>query len=367
MTLLDKPYPFTSATPHAVQTPLVHIPSIGLGTWGYGGFFTQDNSRDEEFISLIQQAIDLGMTFIDTAEAYGAGHCEILVGRAIRSRRQNVFLATKVSPEHLSRRDVVAAAEASLRRLGTDWLDVYQIHWPNPRIPLEETFEALTLLCSQGKVRFIGVSNFSAPEIVRAQALCPHRLASIQTEYNLFDRGAETELLPQCQAMDLALIAYSPLDQGKSLVGHQRNELLIRIARRHGKSTGQIILNWLASQGPVVPIVRTFNPKHLQENATALDFTLSPEEIQAIADAFPYTPKHIPLDQVLTDHKGMDTFTPGPDELARDILNGLPLKPIRVTASPDQPGKYILVEGKLRYWAFVYAYKGQKPVPALIR
>ena len=343
------------------------VSSLGLGTWGYGGFFESDHSRDNFFIDLIRSAVDLGITFIDTAEAYGEGHCEEIIGRAIRGIRDNIFIATKVSPEHLSGRDVVRAAENSLIRLGVDWIDLYQIHWPNPLISLEQTIESMNRLIEQGKIRYIGVSNFSPAKLVHAAELSSIPVLSVQTEYNLFDRSAETTLLPLCEKQGIALIAYSPLDQGRSLSTHQQCNLLRDIADGHGRTVSQVILNWIASHGPVIPIPRTMKSEHLHKNAESLDFKLSDEEISLISKAFPFSPLFIPVEQIIVDDKGLHNFTPGPAELAMDIRAGDPLKPIRVTPSETEFGKYTLIEGKLRYWAWVHAHSGRLPVPALVR
>lgn len=351
--------------PLGTYGPLVS--SLGLGTWGYGGFFESDHSRDNFFIDLIRLAVDLGITFIDTAEAYGDGHCEEIVGRAVRGIRNRIFIATKVSPEHLACMDIIKAAEKSLVRLGVDWIDIYQIHWPNPLIPIDETIEAMNRLVDQGKIRYIGVSNFSPAKLVLASDLASSAVVSVQTEYNLFDRSAESNLLPLCMERGIALIAYSPLDQGKSLSTHKEYDLLLDIAAEHGRTVSQIILNWIVSHGPVIPIPRTMKPEHLRMNAEALDFELSDDEIALVSKAFPCNPIYIPVEQIMVDDKGLSNFTPGPAELAIDILAGDPLKPIRVTPSETEFGKYNLVEGKLRYWAWVHAHGNRLPVPALVR
>lgn len=342
------------------------LSAMGVGTWGHGGFFRADRSRDADSIALLRRAFDLGLTVFDTAEAYGAGHCETLLGQALGPRRKDVFLASKVSPEHLGARDLAEAVRGSLTRLGTEYLDLYQIHWPNPRIPLEETFEALERLRQDGLIRHIGVSNFSPPELRRALALCPE-LFSVQNELNLFDRFAERTVLPLCREHGLTLIAYSPLDQGKSLPGYLRHPVLSAVARRHGASVPQVMLAWLLAKGPVLPIARTADPAHLADNAAAVDVRLSPEDLGAIEAAFPGTPVELDPAQVLADPGGLDTFVPGPEALAEDIRAGVPVKPARVRPCPGQPGRYELIEGKLRFFAFVRAYDGKRPVPCLVR
>ncbi len=146
------------------------LPPIGQGTMGIGGYYEKDCTRDAEWIAGLRRGIDLGLTLIDTAEVYGAGHSEELVGQAIKEVRDEVFLVSKFSAEHSRVSQVIAAAERSLRRLGTDRIDLYQPHWPNPSVPFEETAEALEILVQSGKVRFVGLSNFSFHETQKATA-----------------------------------------------------------------------------------------------------------------------------------------------------------------------------------------------------
>jgi len=172
------------------------IPSIGLGTWGLGGYSRSSSANDEKEIELIRYAAEKGLTFIDTAEMYGAGHAEELVGQAVKDIRSKVFMATKVSPEHLRYDDVIKACERSLKRLQTSYIDLYQIHWPNPRIPLRETIKALERLAEEDKIRYIGVSNFSVELLKEAISLTSkHDIVSNQVEYSLLSREIEKDLL----------------------------------------------------------------------------------------------------------------------------------------------------------------------------
>jgi len=343
------------------------VSAIGQGTWGLGGRFIADTGDDDRHVDTIRMGLDLGLTFIDTAEAYGAGHTERLVGRAVRGRRSEAFLATKVSPENLRPEDVICAAERSLERLATDCIDLYQIHWPNPSIPIEETLGAMGRLVEQGKVRFVGLSNFGCRSLAEARSHggCP--VTALQTEYNLFDRTIESHLLPYCRRTGIAVIAYSPLDQGKSLKGAGSAKVLADIGDKHGRTAPQVILNWLAAIQGVLPIPKASDPLHLRQNATALDFSLDEEDLAAIDNAFTPEPWAIPACRIRVDKKGLESFVPGPDELARDIAAGEAIKPIRVVPSVEDPHEFDLVEGKLRYWAWVQAFGVEEPVPALIR
>src|SRR2546428_9396764 len=190
------------------------IPEIGLGTWQYRGG-----------VDPLRRGIELGACFVDTAEAYGT---EEIVGEAIRGVRDRVVLATKALPRHFRRGDLLRAADQSLARLKTDYIDLYQLHWPNYTVPLEETMAAMEELVDQGKVRFIGVSNFSVTDLKEAQAvLARHRIVSNQVRYNLIERTVECGLLRYCQEHDITVIAYSPL--ARALVA---SRLMWKIERR---------------------------------------------------------------------------------------------------------------------------------------
>jgi diketogulonate reductase-like aldo/keto reductase len=258
------------------------IPVLGMGTWGLGGYNWPDYSRDKEVVEILRYGIEKGLTLIDTAEMYGAGHSEELVGEAIRGLRERVFIATKVLPDHFRYDDVLRACERSLRRLGTDSIDLYQLHWPNPRVPIRETMRALERLVDEGKVRYIGVSNFSMREMEEARAaLSKHDVYANQVEYSVLERGIEEELLPYCQREGITVIAYSPLAQGRVFQGRAAR-VLEEVGRRHGKSIAQVALNWVISKEGVVAIPKTSKKAHLDENIGALGWRLSAEDIQIL-------------------------------------------------------------------------------------
>ena len=172
------------------------IPVLGLGTWGIGGGFSPFTSSDDESVRALQLGLELDMRFIDTAEMYGHGHSEEIVAKAVKSQRDNVFIASKVSREHLHYDEVIRACESSLKRLETDYVDLYQVHWPNENIPIAETIKAMEHLATEGKIHHIGVSNFSVQQTREAQnALSKGSLASNQVEYSLLDRSIEEDLI----------------------------------------------------------------------------------------------------------------------------------------------------------------------------
>lgn len=229
--------------------------------------------------------VSLGAYLLDTAEMYGT---EPVVGKAIEGIRDKVFLATKVSPSHLHYDDVIKAAEASLRRLNIKTIDLYQVHWPNPKIPIKETMRAMEELVDKGKIRFIGVSNFSVRELKEAQeALSSQEIVSNQVEYSLYDRSIETDLLPYCAAQKITVIAYSPVARGKIFSGREeRLKLLDQVASKYGKTRAQAALNWLIKDENVVAIPKADRVEHVRDNCGASDWRLSEEDHRKISDAF---------------------------------------------------------------------------------
>jgi diketogulonate reductase-like aldo/keto reductase len=264
----------------------VRIPVLGMGTWGLGGTMMPDRSREREELAALRAGIDLGMTHIDTAEMYAAGHSEELVGEAIKPYdRRSLFITTKAWRTHLRYNDLVASMKTSLRRLGIDYVDLYLIHWPNPEVPLEETMRALEHCAEEGYTRFIGVSNFSASLLAEAQAhLREHRLVANQVQYSLVERGPARELLPYCVEKGVTLIAYSPL--GKGELAQPGNTVLDELAEKYEKTPAQVSLNWLISQEKVVTIPKASRIEHLRENIGAVGWKLSKEDFLRLREAF---------------------------------------------------------------------------------
>ncbi|MCW4035666.1 MAG: aldo/keto reductase [Candidatus Bathyarchaeota archaeon] len=264
----------------------VRIPVLGMGTWGVGGRNKADRSRDGADVEALRAGIGLEMTHIDTAEYYGAGHAEELVGEAIESYdRGDLFITTKVWPSHLRHDDLIDSMRASLRRLGQDYVDLYLIHWPNPEVPLEETMLALESCAEEGYTRLIGVSNFPPSLVEEAQShLREHRLVADQVEYSLVEQDPRSELLPYCRRKDLTLIAYTPLAKGR--LARPGNDVLDELAEKYGKSHAQVSLNWLLGQERVVAIPKASNPRHLRDNVGAVGWRLSKEDSERLAGAF---------------------------------------------------------------------------------
>lgn len=262
------------------------IPKIGIGTWGMGGKQIEDHRWDTENITVIRMAIDLGLTHIDTAEYYGAGHCEELVGEAIESyNRESLFITTKVWRTNLHHDNLIKSMRASLRRLNQDYVDLYLIHWPNYQIPIKETMEALEQCAQEGYTRYIGVSNFSANLIQEAQThLKEHYLIANQTEYSLLEQKPKTNLLPYLRETKRTLIAYSPLARG--ILPNYENQKLAELAKKYEKSKTQVALNWLTSQQNVVTIPKSSNPIHILEFMDSTGWAMKHEDRIELANSF---------------------------------------------------------------------------------
>jgi diketogulonate reductase-like aldo/keto reductase len=266
------------------------IPVIGMGTWNVAPPDTYAPSHVDEpaVIEALKAGIEMGLTHIDTAEMYGDGRAEKLVGKAIRGKRDRIFVATKVEPEHFHYDGVLAAARESLKRLGTDYIDLYQLHWPTPSVPTKETMRAMEHLVDEGIVRFIGVSNFSVPQLRQAQeALSRYQIVSNQAKYNLLARGIERELLPFAQREEITIIAYSPFDTGYLFrYSGSGVETVSQLSKRYNKTFAQICLNWLIAKGPVVTIPKAVQISHLRENADAQGWRMEAKDHEAIGNAF---------------------------------------------------------------------------------
>jgi diketogulonate reductase-like aldo/keto reductase len=254
------------------------VPVLGLGTWKIGGGFTSSTSGDNESVRALQHGLALGMRMIDTAEMYGQGHSEEIVAKAVRAQRESVFIASKVSREHLHYDDVIRACESSLKRLGTNHIDLYQIHWPNDAIPVSETFKAMEHLVLEGKIHHIGVSNFSVQQTIEAQnALSKCSLASNQVEYSLLDRSIEADLLSYAEKEHLTIVAYTPVAKGLIAKGGsgERWQVLEEICSKYHRTRTQVALNWILARKSVVAIPKAVSTKHVEENACAVGWQMN--------------------------------------------------------------------------------------------
>jgi diketogulonate reductase-like aldo/keto reductase len=266
------------------------VPVLGQGTW----HLAEDPRRRDAEVAALRVGLDLGLTLVDTAEMYADGAAEELVAEAIAGRRDEVFLVSKVLPQHATRRGTLVACERSLRRLKTDWLDLYLLHWRGS-VPLEETLDAFGLLVIEGKIRHWGVSNFDIGDMEEVVALPGgSRVATDQVLYNLTRRGIEWDLLPWCERRDIPIMAYSPIEQGR-LLGHPA---LKRVADRHDATPAQVALAWVLRWDRIVAIPKAGTPAHVRENASALDIELDAQDLEALDHAFPPPTRKVPLEML---------------------------------------------------------------------
>jgi len=312
----------------------------------------------------------LGLTYIDTAEDYGMS--EEVIGCAVRHHRADVILGTKFGPHRQNCRDIIAACEKSLRRLQTDYIDLYQMHWPNPTVPMNEVVNAFNKLLEAGKIKHVGFGNLSFEELKQINNSI--KIDSLEMEYSLFDRYIERQILFFCKTNHIRLIAYSPIDRGRVCPNKGKGDLQ-KISMRYNKTIGQVALSWLTRDSvTAIPTCRRI--EHVKENADA-DFDLNEVDIRIIDDIFKERILYIKPSQISVSLSGQDNrmvyrtleeakvnkmnLIPSPVALSLAIKEDI--KPVRVVCDGD---KYNLIEGRVRYWAWVLAY-GDDPIPSYVR
>lgn len=346
----------------------MYFPLIGQGIGDYVWL--------DDHVRLIQTGIDFGLNLLDTAESYGNGSSECIIGKSIQGRRDKVIIATKFAPEHSQYNQVITAAENSLKRLSTDYIDIYQLHWPNNYVPFFETMRAMSDLVTAGKIRYIGVCNLGKSIIRNLKQ--DFDIKIVQTEYNLFDRSAEEELIPYCLDNSIKILAYSPLDQGHLVNGIENKKFIQLISEKYHKTVSQVILRWMIYKG-VIPIPKTAKLDHLICNYMSYfkvddaDMELideyiktdivyiSPKEISVSLQGERAKNTYVSLKDAINNTLG---FVPSPNELSLSFQDDDKIKPVRVV---NDNGKFILIEGRVRYWAWVIAFGFDKPIPALVR
>jgi len=285
----------------------VSVSEIGLGTWGMSGAFW-GAADDAESIRVIHRALELGVTLIDTAEAYGRGHSEEVLGTALAGQRNKAVIATKVAPNHLDPRELEGALEGSMKRLQTDVVDIYFVHWPNPKFPIGPTMEVLERLRVQGRIRAVGVSNFGTAQMDQARA--HGTIDVLQPPYNMLWREVEAGLLPYCREHNIGIMPYSGLAQGlltgtlsrsaEFAEGDERRTTVLfqpgiyersldavdglrPIAAKYGKTIAQLAVQWLTSRpGVSSPLIGARTVREMEENAASVGWTIAPEDVEAI-------------------------------------------------------------------------------------
>ncbi len=255
----------------------VSVPSLGLGTYG------MDRGSEKTSVAALRRGIEIGAKLIDTAESYGNGYTEEIVGRAIKGfKRDELFVVTKVSETHAHRDDVLKAARASSERLGT-YIDLYLLHWPASGVPICETMHAMEELVKTGRVKRIGLSNFDVEGIEEARACLRNTdIAAVQNKFSLMHKKDYPDVIPYAQKEGMMYMAYTPIERGAI----SEHELLRKIGMKYGKTAIQVALNWLICIEPVVPIPKASRIEHVEENAGAMGWRLSPYDCGEIFNAF---------------------------------------------------------------------------------
>ena len=266
------------------------VPALGLGTWYMG----EQSARRATELAALHSGIESGLVLIDTAEMYGDGAAEELVGEAIAGRRDSVYLVSKVLPSHATRRGTVEACQASLRRLGTDHLDLYLLHWRG-RVPLAETVAAFEELVQAGSIGGWGVSNLDAPDLDELASVPGG--AQVQTDqvlYNLARRGPEYDLVPRCRAAGMPLMAYSPVDHGQLL----KHPAVRDMAGAKGVTPAQLALAWVLRLPEFFAVVKASTPARVMENRAAMEISFSPAELEQLDRMFPPPSSKVPLEML---------------------------------------------------------------------
>lgn len=368
----------------SVNMAFQKVSAIGMGHLGVVGSITRNDLSMRERVKLLRFAFELkGLNFIDTAENYGNGLSEVLIGEALSyQNREDIYVATKVSPENLAYNDVIESCESSLRRLKTDYIDLYQIHWPSATIELEETFSAMNKLKDDGKIRAIGVSNFGANLYFLAKKYA--KIDAVQFEFNAIDNMERTHINDYEQE-NLLMIGYSPLHLphfcGKKM------EVLKIMANKYDVEVQELLLNWVSSQSSnMIPIFKSDRINHIGENLDAADFSLTYDDKDILdtilaSDYRIIMMKHIDVNEDGRENKkiyrtmqdALDNnlgLFPSPEDLAKWMKKSKyhNLKAVKVKDIGNHELKYILYEGRARFWAHVICAEGdmEKVVPVVI-
>lgn len=347
---------------------------LGLGT---GTGFNKDFGKSQkDFFHAFDASLDSGVNWIDTAESYANNYAEELIGNYSRVSKRNFYIASKFSPINASKKLLRQACESSLKRLHAECIDLYQIHWMNYAVPIAETMDTLVSLKNEGKIRAIGVCNFSDTEILNCN---DDLIASNQIEFNLFNRIAEEGLLSFHNQRDLISIAYSPFDGIKGLLsGSKKKKFLSTLMNKYSATSFQIALSFLTSYQNMLITYSSTNSNHIIENTNLLD--IEKKDLKLISQIFsssvklidPKSVKILPTksnkfyDSLYEAELNKYKYFPGVEELSKEFLISNKFKPIKVKKIEDKHFKFELTGGMMRYWSWIKAYSDEKSIPASI-
>ena len=351
------------------------VSKIGLGSL----FQSQKNIVNKKFKSIINKSFDYGLNFIDTAPVYGDGRIEKLIGSCLRHKRKQFIIATKNMPSKNRYNELIGSANKSLLRLRTDYIDLYQIHWPNHKIEVEETVDALKHLIKEGKIRYASICNSNLNDLIKYKKLLKSNLISIQNEYNLFERSYEKNLKTFINKNNMALIAYSPLSNGKLFNGKKEKEVLDFLEKKYQRSKSELILNWITNQSKnIIAIPSTLKIKNLVKNINSQNFQLNSFDKDLIDKYCRTKIQLINTNNIIIKKSKKNLFSsftdaiknkknldPSPQDLAKELNKTNLLKPIKLEMIKRKK-KYILLDGNLRYWSWVISKGNSKKIPSLV-
>jgi aryl-alcohol dehydrogenase-like predicted oxidoreductase len=366
----------------------IRIPALIQGITGTGNHSDYNPTYVGNRLNVIQHGIDRGMTFLDTAEIYGGGLSEEIIGRAVKGQREKVVIASKCYPHDNARNNIVSSLEGSLKRLQTDYIDLYQIHWPNPFVNLMDILETLSILVDQGKIRYIGLSNYTLSEFIEAQNLLPNQtIVSTQIEFNLLNRTIEDDFIPYSKVNKITLMTYSPLNQGRLFHCDKQKRLLKSLSKKYNKSISQVVLRWIISHDNVVTSTRTRSIEHLIDNASAMDFDIEKKDLQRISKLTKTECSYVATDRIkirIEDNRALYTnvndalenklqLIPSPKAISKLLIERNAILPIRLVPTKDTSGEYNYDidsydtnDNLKRYWGWIIAYGYNRNIPAYI-
>ena len=361
------------------------VSKIALGTSGSGSYSTATTSNIKSRIQLYNEAIELGINFFDTAELYGGGFAEEVLGKAILNKRKDVFIASKFNPNHSSCKSILNAVESSLKRLKTDYIDLCQMHWPNPGIDYTEVITAIDRLLKEGKIKYFGLSNYSYPELIDIKRnLGTISITAIENQYNLARKEIENDVLPFCVRNNITVLAYSPLGQGKLIDIISNNKFIEKLRYQYDITTSQLLLNWLSSKKNVIPVVRTGNADHLKENIKALDIKCQLSESEKLNGLINIEIKNIAIKNIIIENKnGRKVYKnaseaisnkfdwiPSPNLLAERIKKYEVAEPINLIKYNNQDKEtlykvdaYDFLGENKKYWGWILANGESSEIP----
>lgn len=360
------------------------ISRVALGATGTGTAQGATAAGDAKRIALFRSALDWGVNLFDTAELYGGGYSESLLGRAFSGCRESVFICSKFNPGHATAAGIEQAVDGSLRRLHTDYIDLYQLHWPSPFVPFEETWDAVSRLIDAGKVRFFGVGNCSHREFSQYRRVSGDRIAAVELPFNVSEPDAALPFLSWAGQSGKRIFAYSPLGQGRLCRSRVGDPAVSAIMQRHRVSENQLALAWILRLSNVIPVFQTGSPEHLRENLAAASIALGDDEARALQEAYAAATSEVPLSKIaLPAVDGKEGYA-SPEEAAANALDWIPSPallaerirrgdrpyPLRLVG-PDAHGRYhpdgYDLRGEMKkYWAWRLVLEEATPVPAYV-